>query len=135
MLTLKQNIEAVLDSCFSETKDDIKQVALVSIMRLIERTEQTEPSIVCPRCGRSDYIREFGKDFSTSAEKAGYKYKCINCNTYIEPTTEDCSTDGQTEPSESSHKERYDKLMKIVNGEWDEDDFCSYGERKGASDG
>ena len=26
----------------------------------------------------------------------------------------------QTEPSESSHKERYDKLMKIVNGEWEE---------------
>ena len=38
---------------------------------------------ICPRCGKTAYIREFGKDFSTSAEKAGYRYKCINCNLYI----------------------------------------------------
>ena len=47
-----------------------------------------EPMIRCPKCGRSDYIREFGKDFSVTAEEAGFKYKCINCNTYIEPQTE-----------------------------------------------
>ena len=47
---------------------------------------KTEPQTIrCPKCGRSDYIREFGKDFSVTAEEAGFKYKCINCNTYIEP--------------------------------------------------
>ena len=43
----------------------------------------TNTDVVCPRCGKTAYIREFGKDFSTSAEKAGYRYKCINCNLYI----------------------------------------------------
>ena len=52
----------------------------------------TNTTVVCPKCGRTDCIREFGKDFSVSAEKAGYKYKCINCNTYIEQT--EPSTDG-----------------------------------------
>ena len=50
----------------------------------IEALEQTKPQTIrCPKCGRSDYIREFGKDFSVTAEEAGFKYKCINCNTYI----------------------------------------------------
>ena len=50
---------------------------------------KTEPQTIrCPKCGRSDYIREFGKDFSVTAEEAGFKYKCINCNTYIEPQSE-----------------------------------------------
>ena len=50
---------------------------------------ENEPQIIrCPKCGRSDYIREFGKDFNVTAEEAGFKYKCINCNTYIEPQTE-----------------------------------------------
>ena len=57
---------------------------------------KTEPQTIrCPKCGRSDYIREFGKDFSVTAEEAGFKYKCINCNTYIEPQsdrkTKNCS--------------------------------------------
>ena len=48
-----------------------------------------EPQTIrCPKCGRSDYIREFGKDFSVTAEEAGFKYKCINCNTYIEPQSD-----------------------------------------------
>lgn len=51
---------------------------------------KTEPQTIrCPKCGRSDYIREFGKDFSVTAEEAGFKYKCINCNTYIEPQTKE----------------------------------------------
>ena len=58
---------------------------------------KTEPQTIrCPKCGRSDYIREFGKDFSVTAEEAGFKYKCINCNTYIEP-----QSDRKTEPSNS----------------------------------
>ena len=61
---------------------------------LIEIAEQTEPQTIrCPKCGRNDYIREFGKDFSVTAEEAGFKYKCINCNTYIEP-----QSDRKTEP-------------------------------------
>ena len=43
----------------------------------------------CPKCGRSDYIRSF-EDWGIDG--GIYKYKCINCNTYIkdEPQT-DCS--------------------------------------------
>ena len=43
----------------------------------------TNSAVFCPKCGRADYIREFGKDFSITPEKAGYKDKCINCNTYF----------------------------------------------------
>lgn len=52
--------------------------------------EQTDKDkVVCPNCGRSDYIRSFEKDFGI--KNSGYKYKCINCNTYIKdtPQTED----------------------------------------------
>ena len=40
--------------------------------------------VVCPNCGRSDYIRSFEKDFNI--KNSGYRYKCINCNTYIKDT-------------------------------------------------
>lgn len=51
-------------------------------------TPQTDKDkVVCPNCGRSDYIRSFEKDFGI---KSDFKYKCINCNTYIKdaPQTE-----------------------------------------------
>ena len=54
-------------------------------------TPQTyKDKVVCPNCGRSDYIRSFEKDFNI--KNSGYRYKCINCNTYIEdePQT-DCA--------------------------------------------
>ena len=45
-------------------------------------TLQTEKDkVVCPNCGRSDYIRSFEKDFGI--KNSEYRYKCINCNTYI----------------------------------------------------
>ena len=66
---------------------DAKPIPLSNRVTHIKDEPQT---IRCPKCGRSDYIREFGKDFSVTAEEAGFKYKCINCNTYIktEPQTE-----------------------------------------------
>lgn len=64
---------------------DIKRI----IKGLPTKKFEDEPQTIrCPKCGRSDYIREFGKDFSVTAEESGFKYKCINCNTYIEPQTE-----------------------------------------------
>ena len=39
-------------------------------------------TIKCPKCGRTDYIKDLKKDFHI--KDPGYKYKCINCNTYIE---------------------------------------------------
>ena len=43
-------------------------------------------TIRCPKCGRTDYIRDMEKDMGIKGSH--YKYKCINCNTYIkdEPT-------------------------------------------------
>lgn len=49
----------------------------------------TEPQTIrCPKCGRTDYIRDMEKDMGIKG--SSYKYKCINCNTYIkdEPQTE-----------------------------------------------
>ena len=45
-------------------------------------------TIRCPKCGRTDYIRDMENDMGIKGSR--YKYKCINCNTYIkdEPQTE-----------------------------------------------
>ena len=52
--------------------------------------DQSEPKTRCPKCGRTDYIKDMKKDFGI--KDSTYKYKCINCNTYIkdEPQTERC---------------------------------------------
>jgi transposase-like protein len=57
---------------------------------------KTEPQIKCPKCGRSDYIRSF-KDWGIDG--GIYKYKCINCNTYIkdEPSCDTCKLKDTTE--------------------------------------
>ena len=44
MLTLEQNIRAVLDTCFSESKDEIKEIVTSNILQLIKNAEQTEPN-------------------------------------------------------------------------------------------
>ena len=56
----------------------------------IADTPQTDKDkVVCPNCGRSDYIRSFEKDFNI--KNSEYRYKCINCNTYIKDTPQtDC---------------------------------------------
>jgi hypothetical protein len=55
-------------------------------------TPQTDKDkVVCPNCGRSDYIRSFEKDFNI--KNSEYRYKCINCNTYIKDAPQtDCET-------------------------------------------
>ena len=55
----------------------------------IADTPQTD-KVVCPNCGRSDYIRSFEKDFNI--KNSEYRYKCINCNTYINDTPQTEST-------------------------------------------
>lgn len=47
--------------------------------------QKDKDKVVCPNCGRSDYIRSFEKDFGI--KNSGYEYKCINCNTYISKRT------------------------------------------------
>ena len=48
--------------------------------RIIDKLNEDRDKIECPKCGRSDYIRSF-KDWGIDG--GIYKYKCINCNTYI----------------------------------------------------
>ena len=100
--TLRENITAVIETCFSETKDEIQEVAINKILELIRNDKadrKTDNSsekpnncelqtIRCPKCGRTDYIRDMEKDMGIKGSR--YKYKCINCNTYIkdEPQTE-----------------------------------------------
>lgn len=55
------------------------------IIKVLADTPHTDKDkVVCPNCGRSDYIRSFEKDFNI--KNSGYRYKCINCNTYIKDT-------------------------------------------------
>ena len=41
----------------------------------------TNTAIICPKCGSSDYIRSFAKDWGITNSE--FEYKCINCNTYF----------------------------------------------------
>jgi len=76
------------------TDDDfnlLRELIMVIEKELKRRADlKTEPQIRCPKCGRTDYIKNLEKDFGVKDDI--FKYKCINCNTYIkdEPTTEDC---------------------------------------------
>ena len=57
------------------------------VNRIIDRLNEDRDKIKCPKCGRSDYIRSF-KDWGIDG--GIYKYKCINCNTYIKGADDDC---------------------------------------------
>lgn len=41
----------------------------------------TNTGIICPKCGSSDYIKSFVKDWGITNSE--FEYKCINCNTYF----------------------------------------------------
>lgn len=41
----------------------------------------TNTAIICPKCGSSDYIKSFVKDWGITNSE--FEYKCINCNTYF----------------------------------------------------
>ena len=59
-------------------EESVKEV-VKGFMELVDATKENK--IICPKCGRSDYIRSFEKDFGI--KNSEYEYKCINCNTYI----------------------------------------------------
>ena len=42
-LTLRENITAVIETCFSETKDEIQDTAINRILDLIRADRKTEP--------------------------------------------------------------------------------------------
>ena len=98
------------DNCYYTYFDERAYPCSLCI-RGIERTDQWQPSrktkadrktesdsekpnncelqtIRCPKCGKTDYIRDMEKDMGIKG--SCYEYKCINCNTYIkdEPQTE-----------------------------------------------
>lgn len=70
---------------WSATDEDLKRIADRCLELVADR--KTEPQTIrCPKCGRTDYIRDMEKDMGIKGSH--YKYKCINCNFYIktEPT-------------------------------------------------
>ena len=73
-----------------ETAKEIEWLeALERKVRADKADRKTEPQTIrCPKCGRTDYIRDMEKDMGI--KDSCYEYKCINCNTYIkdEPQTE-----------------------------------------------
>ena len=83
--------------CWYDTKVLTKAVRLILEELTADRKTENRSenpntcesqTISCPKCGRTDYIRDMEKDMGIKGSH--YKYKCINCNTYIkdEPQTE-----------------------------------------------
>ena len=84
-----------LTTVMTVSDDDLKRLAdrcleVISDCKTessLEKPNNCElQTIRCPKCGRTDYIRDMEKDMGIKGSH--YKYKCINCNTYIkdEPT-------------------------------------------------
>ena len=92
----KGGIEKIIETIQMELADR-KTEPTISKMEQVDKdinVRSKEPQTVvrlkhfkCPKCGRSDYIRSF-EDWGIDG--GIYKYKCINCNTYIkdEPQAE-----------------------------------------------
>ncbi len=81
-MTREENIRAILDTCFSESKDEIKEVALKSIMSLSAEAEDRlyikiyaddEPSVKAEKlyqiCGETQNreVTEWLKEYFPSA--------------------------------------------------------------------
>ena len=87
--------EAVIIEKTELTDECIDKIAEAVVQKLADRKTENGSefpnncelqTIRCPKCGRTDYIRDMEKDMGIKGSH--YKYKCINCNTYIkdEPT-------------------------------------------------
>ena len=78
-----ESIEKIADAVVRKLADHKTEPSNSEIPNNCEDEPQT---IRCPKCGRTDYIRDMEKDMGIKGSH--YKYKCINCNTYIkdEPT-------------------------------------------------
>ena len=82
------------DTCNFEFQYEIateNMYILADALEVADTPQTDKYKVVCPNCGRSDYIRSFEKDFGI--KNSEYRYKCINCNTYIKDTPQtDCLT-------------------------------------------
>lgn len=94
----KENMDKIMDR-LGGRRDDIWQdrfiydIAAAIHDLLIEKEKErekndstcymptTNTAIICPKCGSSDYIRSFAKDWGITNSE--FEYKCINCNTYF----------------------------------------------------
>ena len=70
----------------------------------------------CPKCGRSDYIRSF-EDWGVDG--GIYKYKCINCNTYIKDEPNCSEKPNNCEWSVEYAKEMLDTMPCEDCGHWE----------------
>ena len=90
---LRKNIEAVLDSCFSETKDENKKAALDNICKLITK-DQSNPNInwITPAEGREHTFNKLylafqpGYPMMIADWKTGHGYRDVRTGVSIQPT-------------------------------------------------
>lgn len=84
-----EKIANALD-CKDEPQSE-KRVGNKATLTINNGVAKVEPQTIrCPKCGRTDYIRDMEKDMGIKGSH--YKYKCINCNTYIKDEPQaDCS--------------------------------------------
>ena len=88
-----KRIEEDINSLLTD-RPKVNVMSYEEAMELIRKNESDSEkpnnckvqTIRCPKCGRTDYIRDMEKDMGIKGSY--YKYKCVNCNTYIkdEPT-------------------------------------------------
>lgn len=78
-VSLRENITAVIETCFSETKEEIQEAAIDKILELI-RTDKAEH-----KTEPSEIIEAYSRGFEDGAEAAkAVKIKALHKD-YVEP--------------------------------------------------
>ena len=90
----KEKAVSLLSQMFLIQFSNEEHEALAMAIDALNADRKTEPQIIrCPKCGRTDYIRDMEKDMGVKG--SCFKYKGIDCNTYIKTEPQTCSVNGR----------------------------------------
>jgi hypothetical protein len=110
MIVSDEDLKRLADRCLEVIADRKTE-------SILEKPNNCElQTIRCPKCGRTDYIRDMEKDMGIKG--SCYKYKCVNCNTYIK------------DEATISKMEQVGKDINVCSKEPQSCETCKYGEDK-----
>lgn len=58
-MTLRENVTAVIESCFSEAKEEIQEIAINRIMQLVHSVDTPQTQKTCENCGQDKSLCKY----------------------------------------------------------------------------